>query len=372
MALQGTLETFSVPEVLRLLAGTRKTGLLSLEGDRGVGKVWLDEGRISTARSEHEQGDRIEAVLFDLLRFSNGSFVFEPDAQPDEGAVHDAEVEEVLTEAERLLQEWREIEAVVPSLDVRVHLVDELTGESVTVTADQWRSLALIGSGISARRLGAHLDLGEFDACNLVRGLVEADLVEVTEDLAEPVPEPETAPASSIGGDDRLVDHDLSHDEVASLGQNLAGFVAGSTDDQPLDPPESGADEVFGAHELADTASPVEAPVWSALDDDVVDVSAPTSDEFEDGAEPSDHDDDEIEPGDFLSQLSNLSPKAAAAIEATADTTADTTADDGASTDDGDTDVAGSDEPLSAAADVDGDEEINRNLLLKFLSSAKN
>jgi hypothetical protein len=361
VALQGTLETFSVPEVLRLLAGTNKTGLLALEGDRGVGNVWLTDGRISTAQSEHEQGDRIEAVLFDLLRFSTGSFVFEPGARPDEDGVHEADVEEVLTEAERLLVEWREIEAVVPSLDVRVHLVDELSGESVTVTADQWRSLALIGSGITARRIGARLDLGEFDACSLVRDLVDAGLVDVTEDLTDDVAEEEPAAAAATvsADEDRLVDHDLSHDEVASLGQNLAGFVAGTTDDQSGEQFESDDDDAMtdeppGAHELTDVAPFAE--------DELVDVSASTVDAFGDDVEPADDAADDIEPEDFLSQLSNLSPKAAAAIEATAET----------ADDNGDAAPSASESPLAAVSDVDGDEEINRNLLLKFLSSAKN
>ena len=36
MALSGTLETFSLPDVLRLLSSTKKTGLLALDGDRAA------------------------------------------------------------------------------------------------------------------------------------------------------------------------------------------------------------------------------------------------------------------------------------------------------------------------------------------------
>ena len=49
MALQGTLDTFSLPDVLRLLATTSKTGRLRIEGDRGQGSVWLDAGGVVAA-----------------------------------------------------------------------------------------------------------------------------------------------------------------------------------------------------------------------------------------------------------------------------------------------------------------------------------
>ena len=76
----------------------------------------------------------------------------------------------------------------------------------------------------------------------------------------------------------------------------------------------------------------------------------PSADDDEDvpaavaGEVPDDEGADE-----FLSQLANLSPRAAAAIEAT----------------------ASADETARRLPNGDGDEEINRNLLLKFLSSAK-
>lgn len=317
MALQGTLETFSVPEVLRLLSGTAKTGLLALQGDRGAGRVWFTEGRIVAAHSEHEQGDRVDAVLFDLLRYGSGSFEFDPGAAPAADTTDDVDVEEVLVEAERMLEVWREIEAVVPSLDVRVQLVDELDGDSVTVTADQWRCLALVGSGISARRLGAHLGVGEFDACSVVRDLVEAGLVDVSElesvpEASVPATEPEARAEVEVEVDDEPIDL----------------VVAQTAADAP------------GDHE------PTDVPTDTDTD---ADADAAT-DAWAETAVPETQDD--ADSGEFLSQLANFSPKAAAALEATA-------AEPGIL-----------DEEIAAAAE--GDEEINRNLLLKFLSSAKN
>ena len=53
MALQGTLDTFALPDVLRLLAATRKTGRLRITGDRGTGSAWVDAGAVQAVEAPH-------------------------------------------------------------------------------------------------------------------------------------------------------------------------------------------------------------------------------------------------------------------------------------------------------------------------------
>ena len=99
MALQGTLETFALPDVLRLLASTHKTGRLRLNGAAGSGALWLDAGAIVAGEASgsplaHGATD----VLFELLRFKEGDFAFDDDesaASPGEPA----QVEDALTAA---------------------------------------------------------------------------------------------------------------------------------------------------------------------------------------------------------------------------------------------------------------------------------
>ncbi len=78
MALQGTLDTFALPDVLRLLASTKKTGRLRVSGNRGTGSVWVDAGGVVAAEAAGlpETPAPVE-VLFELLRYAEGSFTFE-------------------------------------------------------------------------------------------------------------------------------------------------------------------------------------------------------------------------------------------------------------------------------------------------------
>jgi Domain of unknown function (DUF4388) len=188
LALQGTLDTFSLPDVLRLLATTRKTGRLRIEGDRGQGSVWLRDGRVVDVDADRAvEGAPTDEVIFELLRFGSGSFAFESDAQTP-SAEHAAEVDDVLRRASALLSEWIELEAVVPSLEHRVSLSAELSTDEVTIDADRWRSVVAVAGGHSVGEVAGALGLGELHVSRAVRDLVELGVADV--DGPDAVPEP--------------------------------------------------------------------------------------------------------------------------------------------------------------------------------------
>lgn len=187
--LQGSLDDFALPEVLSLLASTRKSGELQVTGDRGAdGRVWLDGGRIVC--SEVGMSTDVVDTLFELLRMTTGSFAFSADVTPPTvGEARD--ITPLLAEAQSRLEEWRTIEAVVPSLASRVALSSELPGEDAIVNAGQWKVLVAVANGGTVDAVATSLELGEFGACKAVKGLVDAGLV-----LVDPV-----APATAAGSD---------------------------------------------------------------------------------------------------------------------------------------------------------------------------
>lgn len=179
MALQGTLETFALPDVLRLLASTHKTGRLRLTGANGSGSLWLDGGAIvSSEAARAPLADGPTDVLFELLRFKEGDFVFDDDATVDASG-SPTEVEDALAAAEAMLEEWKSIEAVVPSLAAWVSLRPELPDDDVTVDAAHWRQLVAVGGGITVAGLGDQLGLAELPISRAVKDLVELGLVEL-------------------------------------------------------------------------------------------------------------------------------------------------------------------------------------------------
>jgi Domain of unknown function (DUF4388) len=179
VALQGTLDTFSLPDVLRLLATTSKTGRLRIEGDRGHGSVWLNEGGVVDADAERAvDGTPTDEVVFELLRFGSGSFAFDSDDRGPDGATSEG-VDELLRRAGSLLSEWTELEAVVPSLEHQVTLAADLSADEVTIDADRWRSVVAVASGRTVGELASELGLSELGVSRVVRDLVDLGVADV-------------------------------------------------------------------------------------------------------------------------------------------------------------------------------------------------
>ncbi len=216
MALQGTLDTFALPDVLRLLASTRKSGQLLVQGDQGTGSLYLDGGSVVDGETTLAPTDEGHEVLFELLRLGDGSFLFDPSENaPDPGPP--AEVEDVIGQAESAHAEWEDLSTVVPSLDVGIVLADDLPDETATVDRDRWKLIVGIGSGTTVRALGDHLELRELPILRATRGLVDDGLAVIGDAGAQG-----RAPRSS-SSDERPADPRRQHGVRGPLRRRRAG-----------------------------------------------------------------------------------------------------------------------------------------------------
>ena len=348
MALQGTLDTFALPDVLRLLAATKKTGRLRLTGSRGTGGVWVTSGEVAALEATHApHATEPVDVLFELLRFEDGAFTFDADDTHDAPG-QPTDVEPLLEQSEALLAEWRGIEAVVPSLDAWVTLRRSLPLPEITVDQERWTTIVAVGAGATVRRIGDDLCLAELPVSRAIKELAEAGLLEITDAV------PASANPPLLNGADTarpLVASSVTPLEpppplLASSGPRArrakASAAAAPRQDEvfvPLDLPGHGDAAAQDPHDDG-----VESPATG-----VDDFAAAFPGLAGRTAELMDQED-----GDAIAQeLASLSPRAARAIQAAAE--------------------ADTDEAREAALDaVDGeDQPLNRGLLLKFLSSVK-
>lgn len=175
--LQGSLDNFSLDEVLGLLSSTSKTGILELKGNRGSGSLKLNDGYLVAATASNTaNGVAPEDVLFELLRYSEGTFSFSPSAHED-GT--NREVADVVAAAEYRLSDWRTIESVVPSLRHTVAPSPNLPSDEITINRDEWTTLIVIGAGCPVAHVCEELGLGEVEGSRRIKGLAERGLVGV-------------------------------------------------------------------------------------------------------------------------------------------------------------------------------------------------
>lgn len=232
MAIRGNLREASLPDVLQLLALGGKTGCLSVTDRSNFGYIYFDRGSISyasivnrrdrlgdllvknglvepevLAAAVEAQGNRtatrlgeiliergaitreqlaayirlqIEEAVYFLFTWAQGSFSFDPDQRPDDGAMQvSINPESLLLEGARRVDEWSLIEKKIPSFDLIFGL--EATAEGLAaanLTREQRIVLPLVDGKRSVREIVEDSGLVEFDAGKALFGLIQAGFLE--------------------------------------------------------------------------------------------------------------------------------------------------------------------------------------------------
>jgi Domain of unknown function (DUF4388) len=188
VSLQGTFDTLPVTELFGLLASAAKTGALRLEAGDHEASVFLTGGlccavesdaSAPSAASDTELAARLVDVGFAFARLAAGSFRFSDSelAEYDTGVT--TPLEPAVLEIRSLLDQWREIEATIPSLDVRVRLAPVLRDDEVVVTAREWSLLVALEGMPTVRELVARRQQPMMDVCRDLKGLVDRGAVEI-------------------------------------------------------------------------------------------------------------------------------------------------------------------------------------------------
>ncbi len=149
-ALVGSLQIFSLSDVLTLLASTGQTGQLEVAAEGVEGRLWLDGGLLSDAQVGATT--TVVQAVFELACAVDGWFSYST-GSIHSGAQPAVPVEVVLDEVRPQVEEWREIRDVIP-LESVVALSPTPPGKDVQIRGDQWQVLAAVGTnGLSVREV---------------------------------------------------------------------------------------------------------------------------------------------------------------------------------------------------------------------------
>lgn len=193
MALQGTIDTFPLTDVLTLLEASAKSGLLTLTGARGSGGLWLDGENILGGTLDDESSLKGDRLLFELLRFEDGSFEFSAVEATEFPKFDNApmSISHCVDSAGKMLEEWQRIESIVPSVRHRISLAPELPVPEVSVDAELWSYLVAISNAETVGEAAKSLRVDIYEGSAITASLVEQRLVVIS----EPAPESTAAVA---------------------------------------------------------------------------------------------------------------------------------------------------------------------------------
>jgi tetratricopeptide (TPR) repeat protein len=228
MAIKGNLKEASLPDVLQLLAMGQKTGCLSLSDRSNFGYIFFDRGRITYAsivnrrdrlgdllvkngliqpaeltgaideqsrdpnrgrlgeilirrgaitREQLEQYIRIqiEEAVYYLFTWTQGSFYFEAEQRPEEGAMLvSINPENLLLEGARRIDEWSLIEKKIPSLDLVFEIDRSKELDAADLSEEQRKIIPLTDGKRSVQELIDESGMVEFDVGKALFGLIQA------------------------------------------------------------------------------------------------------------------------------------------------------------------------------------------------------
>ena len=183
-----------------------------LNNQKKVGEILVSLGAISQRELERQVRRQIEAVVFELLSWSEGYFSFEegtPDVNDSESGGLTAEA--LLMEAARRIDEWARMADRIPHPDVLPGL-SEGDGDhtaALDLRPHEWQVLAAVDGRTSLRSIAAAVGLPEFEAARIVYGLLSTGVVTIVS--ASPAPLEEDAlvhlsDAREAARDGRLAD----------------------------------------------------------------------------------------------------------------------------------------------------------------------
>ncbi len=304
---RGTLDDFTLPEILRMLAFSKKSGTLNVSRRAGTGSIVFSKGSVVYAETELSSsrlgqklvgagkisasqlrrsldvqatsGERLGRILlaaaavtkedvetavrsqveeaaYELMCWEAGEFSWEPGA-PEADPEISLDIEELMSEVEARLTERAEMQrrlAIPGAVPRMVEHAPHGPG-NINIHPHQWRVLVLVNGRRTVDDLAAAAGLGTEEVVKTLHDLASAGLVEVREDAPAEAVESETPIAS----------------EPAS-GQNTA-FTRGVPERNPAPRPDPVAaafavTPAAGSH-LAETQRSAEPPEEWFKDPDV-------------------------------------------------------------------------------------------------------
>ncbi len=180
----GMVAPEQIQEALELQATSRK--------DQRVGNILVELGYLKREALEVFVEEHIRDAVFNLLRWTEGDFDFDPDQIfPEEDIGLSMSTEDLIMEGSRRLEEWSRLEKKVPSLDA----VFELTAEAevglsgMNLTAEERLVLDQVDGESSVRDIIDNSGQSALVTFKALYGLVTAKVITLTGPSAEPLPE---------------------------------------------------------------------------------------------------------------------------------------------------------------------------------------
>lgn len=243
MALKGHLRDFSVAQLFNLINLAQKSGTLTLDGPDQAAWVSFREGKLiyaqlgeensnitgilvkagvlspqqaQTITTQHpNKGDKemglllinadyltqqdilvslrehILNIAFQLFTWVDGFFRFDPDVlPPDDRITVRVDMENVIIEGSRRVEEYEHLEIEVPNLDMALEFAERPGTDihKVKLNTQEWEVVSYVNPKNTIRQIAKVVKLNDLEIRRIVFGLIQAGLVVIVRPEGMPLP----------------------------------------------------------------------------------------------------------------------------------------------------------------------------------------
>ena len=176
----------SKTQLKQALAAQKK----SAEGAR-LGNILLEQGHIDRETLEQAVREQIEDSAFTFFSWADGEFEFGArESPPEEDILVEMNVESVIMEGCRRIDEWELIFEQLGSLERVPHLAcgDHVDDEgTLTLTAEEWRVVVHVDGRADINTILHDCGLDRFHGAKVIYGLFSSGLITVSEPVIETI-----------------------------------------------------------------------------------------------------------------------------------------------------------------------------------------
>lgn len=157
---------------------------------RKLGQILVDEGYVEAPVLEGFVLEQVADALFDLLRWEDGDLRFEADeaiTEVDLGiAVH---IDGALADANKRLEIWTRIRDKIPSLDTRFAMASAPGAKptEIHLKPREWMLLCYLHGGRSVKELVELTGYNDFETARILYGMYAGGLIEKVGSAGEPL-----------------------------------------------------------------------------------------------------------------------------------------------------------------------------------------
>lgn len=142
--ISGSIHEMPLPDLLQLFANSRKSGILTIRSDRGVGKVYLREGQIYDAEIEGNPVVKPRKAFYRMFAWTEGTFDLKPLGDHHAGEEITESTTSLLLEGVRQLDEIRILEPKLPRPGARIYAAEPLPGNLRDLATEEIQLFQLV------------------------------------------------------------------------------------------------------------------------------------------------------------------------------------------------------------------------------------